>query len=63
MAYPTIFESGHWKNETNALFSQDFDLQADLINNPAATYFLRVGSDAMQGDGILIGDKVVVDKA
>lgn len=50
-------------SDLNDIFDNNFDLQADLVSNPSATYFMRVGSDAMMGDGILIGDKVVVDKA
>lgn len=45
------------------LIDEHFDIQADLVQNPSATYFMRVGSDAMVGAGIHVGDKLVVDKA
>jgi len=39
------------------------DVRALLVNRPAATYFARVESDAMQTDGIAIGDILVIDRA
>jgi DNA polymerase V len=45
------------------LIGEHFDIQSDLIQNPATTYFMRVGSDAMVGAGIYPGDKLIVDKA
>jgi DNA polymerase V len=45
------------------MIQKEFDLQFNLAPNPVSTYFMRVGSDAMIGAGIHIGDKLVVDKA
>lgn len=45
------------------LIDEHFDIQADLVQNPCTTYFMRVGSDAMIEAGIHVGDKLVVDKA
>lgn len=45
------------------MIESNFDIQADLVENPASTFFMRVGSDAMIASGIEIGDKLVVDKA
>lgn len=39
------------------------DLNEQLIRNKPATFFLRVNSDAMTGDGIHMGDVVIVDRS
>lgn len=39
------------------------DLNAHLINNPTATYFVRVTGDSMIGAGINDGDILVVDRS
>jgi DNA polymerase V len=39
------------------------DLNEQLIKNKAATFFMRVNSDAMAGAGIYIGDVVIVDRS
>jgi len=39
------------------------DLNEHLIRNKPATFFLRVNSDAMIGDGIHVGDVVIVDRS
>ena len=44
-------------------FEQNFDAQQFLVKNTAATYFFRVGSDAMADIGIQTGDRLVVDRS
>jgi DNA polymerase V len=39
------------------------DLNARYIRHPAATFFMRVDSDAMTGAGIYRGDVIIVDRA
>ncbi len=39
------------------------DLQALLVRRPAATYFLRMRGEAMQGAGVFAGDILVVDRS
>lgn len=39
------------------------DLNQFLIQHAAATFFVRVDSDAMSGDGIFEGDILIVDKS
>jgi DNA polymerase V len=39
------------------------DLNEQLIRNKAATFFMRVSSDAMTGAGIFHGDVVIVDRS
>ena len=42
---------------------EKLDLNKYLINNPAATYFVRVTGDSMIGAGIHCGDLLVVDRS
>lgn len=44
-------------------FEQNFDFQHFLVKNTTATYFFRVGSDAMVDIGIQTGDRLVVDRS
>lgn len=39
------------------------DLNEHLIHRPAATFFVRVSGDSMQGVGIYSGDLLVVDRS
>jgi len=39
------------------------DLNEQLIRNKAATFFMRVNSDAMIGAGIFSGDVIIVDRS
>ncbi|MFZ0258154.1 MAG: translesion error-prone DNA polymerase V autoproteolytic subunit [Gammaproteobacteria bacterium] len=39
------------------------DLNEHLIRHPAATFFVRVGGDSMNGAGIFGGDILVVDRS
>jgi DNA polymerase V len=39
------------------------DLNKHLIKNPAATFFVRVSGDSMEGAGIHHGDLLVVDRS
>ncbi len=41
----------------------ELDLQAYLIDHPAATFLLTVDGPSMEGAGILSGDKVIVDRS
>lgn len=36
------------------------DLNAELVKDPAATYVLRVRSEAMENTGIFDGDEIIV---
>ncbi|MDR3204866.1 MAG: translesion error-prone DNA polymerase V autoproteolytic subunit [Deltaproteobacteria bacterium] len=45
-------------------YVQDFlDLQRLVVKNPAATFFLKVSGDSMNGAGINDGDLLVVDRS
>ncbi len=45
-------------------YEQDkLDLNKYLINNPAATYFVRVSGDSMEGAGIHHEDLLIVDRS
>lgn len=39
------------------------DLNEQLVRNKPATFFMRVNSNAMKGDGIYQGDVVIVDRS
>jgi len=39
------------------------DVRTLLVKRPAATFFARVESDAMRGEGIAAGDVLVIDRA
>ena len=39
------------------------DLNKHLINNPAATFFVRASGDSMTGAGIHNGDLLIVDRS
>lgn len=43
--------------------SQSIDLNRELIEHPASTFYARVYGDSMAGEGILEDDILVVDKA
>lgn len=53
----------HMSNNHSPHFENNFDLQKELIQNPASTYFMRAGSNAMCEAGINKDDMLVVDKA
>jgi len=42
---------------------EPLDLNSYLIDHPAATYFVRVTGDSMQGAGIHEGDLLIVDRS
>lgn len=45
-------------------YEQDkLDLNKHLVNNPAATFFVKVAGDSMIGAGIHHGDLLVVDRS
>ena len=39
------------------------DLNEQLVKNKPATFFMRVNSEAMIGEGIHVGDVVIVDRS
>lgn len=43
--------------------STPLDLNELLVKHPAATFFVRVGGDAMVGAGLFPGDIAVVDRS
>jgi DNA polymerase V len=42
---------------------RDLDLHELLIQHPAATYFVRLAGDSMQGAGLYDGDLLIVDRS
>ena len=42
---------------------RDLDLHELLIQHPAATYYVRLSGDSMQGAGLYDGDILVVDRS
>lgn len=42
---------------------RSLDLNEELIQHPAATYFIRAGGHSMQGAGIYDGDLLIVDRS
>jgi DNA polymerase V len=48
---------------SSQIFEQHFDIDGFLITNKPATYFFRVGSEAMTQAGINPGDRLVVDRS
>lgn len=47
----------------DAYRSQPIDLNKELIQNPAATYIVRVEGDSMVDEGVDSGDLLVVDRS
>ena len=45
------------------LVEKSLDLNDLLIDNPTATFFVRVAGDSMEGAGIFSGDILVVDRS
>ncbi|MCM1521901.1 MAG: translesion error-prone DNA polymerase V autoproteolytic subunit [Muribaculaceae bacterium] len=43
--------------------SETIDLNKELIEHPASTFYARVTGDSMSGEGITEGDILVVDKS
>ena len=41
----------------------EFDFQAQLVRNPAATFVVQASGDSMTGAGIHSGDRLIVDKS
>lgn len=44
-------------------YSGPVDLNRHLINDPAATFIVRVSGDSMIGAGIFDGDEIIVDRS
>jgi len=51
-----------WPSPAEEELLDTISLDALLIENPTATFMLRVSGDSMSGAGILPGDMVLVDK-
>jgi DNA polymerase V len=49
--------------EADEYADRGIDLNEQLVKNKPATFFMRVNSDAMIGDGIHVGDVVIVDRS
>ncbi len=45
------------------LIEKSLDLNDLLIDNPAATFFVRVEGDSMEGAGIFSGDILIIDRS
>lgn len=43
--------------------SESIDLNKELIEHPASTFYARVVGDSMSGEGITEGDILVIDKS
>jgi len=44
-------------------FEKALDLDTLLIHHPAATFYVKVEGNAMEKEGILVGDILIVDRA
>ena len=44
-------------------FDGPLDLNEHLVRHPAATFFMRAGSDSQRDAGVRTGDLLVVDRA
>lgn len=51
-----------WPSPAEEELADTLSLDEFLIENPAATFMLKVSGDSMSGAGILPGDMVLVDK-
>lgn len=43
--------------------SESIDLNRELVEHPASTFYARVAGDSMEGEGISEGDLLVVDRS
>lgn len=50
-------------NPANDHIEREINLNEELIDHPAATFFVRVEGNSMIGAGIHTGDTLIVDKA
>ena len=57
------FVSAGFPSPAEDYIDSPLDLNAYLIENPAATFFLRVAGDSMTGAGIYAGDLLLVDRS
>jgi len=57
------FVSAGFPSPAEDYIDSPLDLNAHLIENPAATFFLRVAGDSMTGAGIHAGDLLLVDRS
>lgn len=57
------FVSAGFPSPAEDYIEGNLDLNAHLIQNPAATFFLRVSGDSMTGAGIHSGDLLLVDRS
>jgi DNA polymerase V len=66
MVLRPLFSSGvsaGFPSPAEDYIEQRLDLNELLIQNPAATFFVRVSGDSMEGAGINDGDILVVDRS
>lgn len=59
----TVRVSAGFPSPADDYIEHTLDLNEKLIRHPAATFFVRVSGDSMQGAGIYDGDLLVVDRA
>lgn len=59
----TITVPAGFPSPANDHFEREIDLNAELIQHPAATFFVRVEGHSMEGAGITDGDVLIVDRA
>jgi DNA polymerase V len=58
----TLVAAG-FPSPADAHLDRDLDLHELLIQHPAATYYVRLAGDSMQGVGLYDGDILVVDRS
>lgn len=59
----TVRVSAGFPSPADDYIEHALDLNEKLIRHPAATFFVRVSGDSMQGAGIYDGDLLVVDRS
>lgn len=52
-----------WPSAAQDYFSGEIDLNEHLIDDPAATFLVRVVGDSMVNAGIFDGDELIVDRS
>jgi DNA polymerase V len=58
-----IEHSSGFQSAADDYLEKDIDLNECLVQNKLATYFMRMGSDAMVGAGVHHGDILIVDRS
>lgn len=64
-SFPLLAQSvpAGFPNPANDHIEREINLNEELIDHPAATFFVRVEGNSMIGAGIHTGDTLIVDKA